>query len=139
MSKRAKNLRILQHLRFLQTILRNISKGLDARIDLVNKSEAEHLVLIKEQKEKVKLLTKECRQFREDYLQKTKDTIQTIVRESEEYMSTSAGKYDVLNPSGRKPIDKVDWNRTDFEKEISARVDLYVVEYLQSNRVLKKI
>lgn len=53
-------------------------------------------------------------------------------------MSTSAGKYDVLNPSGRKPIDKVDWNRTDFEKEISARVDLYVVEYLQSNRVLKK-
>lgn len=53
-------------------------------------------------------------------------------------MSTSAGKYDILNPTGRKRIAEVDWNKTDFEKEISARVDLYVVEYLQSDSVLEK-
>lgn len=53
-------------------------------------------------------------------------------------MSTSAGKYDILNPTGRKKIAEVDWNKTDFEKEISTRVDLYVVEYLQSDRVLEK-
>lgn len=53
-------------------------------------------------------------------------------------MSTSGGKYDILNPTGRKRIAEVDWNKTDFEKEISARVDLYVVEYLQSDSVLEK-
>lgn len=53
-------------------------------------------------------------------------------------MSTSAGKNDILNPTGRKPIAEVNWNKTDFEKEIKARVDLYVVTYLQSDSVLKK-
>lgn len=47
--------------RFLQTILRNVSKGLDARIELVNKSEAEQSMLIKEHQEKVEMLTHECR------------------------------------------------------------------------------
>lgn len=53
-------------------------------------------------------------------------------------MSTSAGKYNVLNPTGRKPIAEVNWNKTDFEKEIWTRVDLYVVEFLKSEGVLKK-
>lgn len=138
MSKRAKKLRILQHLRFLQTILRNVSKGLDARLELVNKSETEQSKLIKEHQEKVEKLTQECRKFREDFLKRTKDTIETIVQDCQKFMSTPAGKYDILNPTGRKPIAKVDWIKTDFEKEISARVDLYVVEYLQSDRVLEK-
>lgn len=53
-------------------------------------------------------------------------------------MSTSGGKNDILNPTGRTRIDKVDWYENNFEKEISARVDLYVVEYLQSDKVLEK-
>lgn len=138
MSKRAKKLRILQHLRFQQTILRNMSKGLDARIELVNKSEAEQSLLIKEHQEKVERLTEECSQFRKDYLKKTKDTIQIIIQECEGFMSTPTGKYEILNPKGRRPISQVDWNKTDFEKEIRTRVDLYAVEYLQSDRVLEK-
>lgn len=53
-------------------------------------------------------------------------------------MSTSGGKYDILNPTGRERIANVNWNKTNFEKEISARVDMYVVEYLQSDNVLEK-
>lgn len=138
MSKRAKNLRILHHLRFLQTILRNVSKGLDARIELVNMSEAEQSMLIKEHQEKVEMITHKCREFKEDYLQKTKDTIEIVVQECERFMSTSGGKYDILNPTGRERIANVNWNKTNFEKEISARVDMYVVEYLQSDNVLEK-
>lgn len=53
-------------------------------------------------------------------------------------MSTSGGIYDILNPTGRKRIAEVDWSKTDLEKEISARVDLYVAKYLQSYKVLEK-
>lgn len=53
-------------------------------------------------------------------------------------MSTVAGKYTILNPRGRKPIAEVNWNKTNFEKEIRVRVDLYVVEFLQSRDVLEK-
>lgn len=40
------------------------------------------------------------------------------------------GKNDILNLIGWIWIDKVDWYENNFEKEISVRVDLYVVEYL---------
>lgn len=73
-----------------------------------------------------------------NHIAKTNDTIKAVVQECERSMSTSAGKYDVLNPKGRKPIAEVDWNKTNFEKEIRARVDLYVVEFLKSEGVLKK-
>lgn len=53
-------------------------------------------------------------------------------------MSTDAGRDKILNPPGRTPITKVDWNKTDFEKEIEARVDSYVENYLQSSGVLKR-
>lgn len=52
-------------------------------------------------------------------------------------LSTPTGKYEILNPKGRRPISQVDKNKTDFEKEIRTRVDLYAVEYLQSDRVLE--
>lgn len=45
-------------------------------------------------------------------------------------MSTDAGRDKILNPPGRTPITKVDWNKTDFEKEIEARVDSHVENYL---------
>lgn len=61
-----------------------------------------------------------------------------VVQECERFMSTSAGKNYILNPTGQKRIAEVNWNKTDFEKEISARVDLYVTEYLQSDTVLQK-
>lgn len=53
-------------------------------------------------------------------------------------MSTDAGREKILNPPGRTPITKVDWNKTDFEKEIEARIDSYVETYLQTNDVLKR-
>lgn len=53
-------------------------------------------------------------------------------------MSTSSGKEKVLNPPERTPIADVNWGTTDFEKEIEARVDLYVETYLQSDGVLKR-
>lgn len=53
-------------------------------------------------------------------------------------MSTETGKNGILNPWNRKPIDDVNWNGTDFEPEIKARVDLYVSSFLQSEHVLKR-
>lgn len=53
-------------------------------------------------------------------------------------MSTDTGRDKILNPPGRTPITKVNWNKTDFEKEIEARIDSYVETYLQTNGVLKR-
>lgn len=53
-------------------------------------------------------------------------------------MSTSAGRERVLNPPNKTPIADINWGTTDFEKEIEARVDLYVEKFLQSDGVLKR-
>lgn len=53
-------------------------------------------------------------------------------------MSTSAGRERVLNPPNKTPIANINWGTTDFEKEIEARVDLYVEKFLQSDGVMKR-
>lgn len=53
-------------------------------------------------------------------------------------MSTDEGKDKILNPPGRTPISEVDWRKTYFEKEIRARIDLYVKSHLQSSGVLER-
>lgn len=75
---------------------------------------------------------------RERFLEKNTRAKEDIAQECYDYMSTSAGREKVLNPPDRTPIANVNWGTTDFEKEIEARVDLYVDKYLQSDGVLKR-
>lgn len=75
---------------------------------------------------------------RQRFLEKTNETKEVIAQECYTYMSTDAGKDKILNPSGRTPISKVDWSKTDFEKEITSRIDSYVETYLKSDIVLEK-
>lgn len=60
--KKAENIRVVQHLRFLQELLTNISKGVNARLELGKKSEKEQMALTKEHQKKINFLTDECRE-----------------------------------------------------------------------------
>lgn len=70
-------------------------------------------------------------------LERKRKTIEEIVKECEDYMSTESGENSILNPEGRIPIAKLLWFSKDFSKEIKQRVDLYVESYLQSDAVVK--
>lgn len=48
-------------IRFLQEILMNVSKGINARLELGKKSEKEQMELTKEHIKKINFLTDECR------------------------------------------------------------------------------
>lgn len=50
------------YLRFLQELLTNISKGVNARLELGKKSEKEQMALTKEHQKKINFLTDECRE-----------------------------------------------------------------------------
>lgn len=134
----AENNRVMQHLRFLQEMLNNISKGLHARIELGKKTEEEQKLLVERQQKKIDMLTEECKQARKSFLEKNNKAKEDIAQECYKYMSTDAGKEKILNPPGRTPLSKVDWNKTDFEKEIEERVDAYVESYLQSDGVMER-
>lgn len=71
-------------------------------------------------------------------MEKNNKAKRDIAQDCYDYMSTSAGREKVLNPPDRTPIARVNWGTTEFEKEIEARVDLYVEIYLQSDGVLKR-
>lgn len=66
------------------------------------------------------------------------ENIDAIIHECETYMSTDEGKNSILNPAGRVSIAKINWNKTNFEARIKSRVDLYVINYLQSDSVAKR-
>uniref|UniRef100_A0A8W8NX32 Uncharacterized protein n=1 Tax=Magallana gigas TaxID=29159 RepID=A0A8W8NX32_MAGGI len=72
------------------------------------------------------------------FFEKNTEAKEDIAQECYDYMSTSAGRTKVLNPPDRTPIADINWGTTDFEKEIEARVDLYVEKFLQSDGVLKR-
>lgn len=138
MVKTAENNRLLQHLGFLHQVLTPLSKGLNARIELETKTENECKSLLERHTRKLNELTVECKQAREKFLEKNTEAKEDIAQECYDYMSTSAGRTKVLNPPDRTPIADINWGTTDFEKEIEARVDLYVEKFLQSDGVLKR-
>lgn len=53
-------------------------------------------------------------------------------------MLTTEGKEKVLNPQGRKPIAKIDWQPNVYTEKVQERIRMYVSEYLQSKDVLQK-
>lgn len=134
----AENNRVMQHLRFLQTMFNDISKGLHARIQLGKQTEEQQRLLAESHKQKLESLTEECKQAKESFLKKNNQAKEEIAKECYTFMTTDAGKNKILNPPGRTPISKVDWKKTGFEKEIEARIDSYVESYLQSSGVLDR-
>lgn len=138
MVKTAENNRLLQHLGFLQQVLTPLSKGLIARIELEKMTEKECKSLLGRHTRKLDELNVECKQAREKFLEKNTKAKEDITQECYDYMSTSAGRKKVLDPPDRIPIADINWGTTDFEKEIEARVDLYVEKFLQSDGVLKR-
>lgn len=53
---------VCRFFRFLQEMLKNISKGLHARIELGKKTEEEQKLLVERQQMKIDFLTDECKQ-----------------------------------------------------------------------------
>lgn len=76
----AENNRVTQHLRFLQEMLNNISKGLHARIELGKKTEEEQKLLVERQQKNIDMLTEECKQARKSFLEKNNKAKEDIAQ-----------------------------------------------------------
>lgn len=92
MSKKSENLRTLQHLRFLKTMLINILKSMHARIKLKEDRKEEQNSEIEENKRQIKMLEEKNKQFKKEHKSKIKTEIETIVKECEDYMLSKEGK-----------------------------------------------
>lgn len=137
-AKKSENSRVLQHLRFLKDLLTNISKGLNARLELRQMSERDQHHLEEAHNKKIKTITDECIQIKDTLRRKTQKAIEDTAEACYDYMLTPAGKDKVLNPPGHKPIMKIDWQPNVFTEKVQERVKMYVSEYLQTKDVLQK-
>lgn len=136
--EKAKNIRVLTHLRFTQELLTNIHKGLQARLDLGEKSEKDQIDLAEAHKIRINVIVDECKQMKKALKKKTKDIIQEVAQQCYDYMSTDIGKDKILNPCGQTPIMKVDWQPKLFCEIICFRVNSYAEAVLRSEDVLQK-
>lgn len=137
-ARKSENGRVLQHLRFLKDLLTNITKGLNARLELRQISEKDQQHLEEAHNKKIETITNECVQIKDALHKKTKKAIEDTARACYDYMFTPAGKDKVLNPPDHKPIMKIDWQPNVFTEKVQERVRMYVSEYLQSKDVLQK-
>lgn len=135
--KRTQNVRILQHLSYLQSLLKNISDGLNDRLDLENKTEKDLEEFEKSHREKIIALSDECKKGRGSLNEKTKKVIEDTAQKCYDYMSTDFGKDKILNPPGCTPIMEVIWQPVQFAQEINTRVSRHVNEFLKSEEVLQ--
>uniref|UniRef100_K1QF18 Uncharacterized protein n=1 Tax=Magallana gigas TaxID=29159 RepID=K1QF18_MAGGI len=136
--RKAENIRIVRHLRFLQEILVAVSKSLNSRLELGNKTEKEQMDLARDHIKKIKFWTEQCREVRKASQKRIKKVIEDIAQECYDYMSTDEGKDKILNPPGRPPIMKVIWQPRQFAMEIHKRVLLYIEHFLKSSEVNEK-
>lgn len=136
--KKAEDLRVVEHLGFLQTILKKILEGINVRKEMGEKSKKEQEKTYEENKKEIRLLRSKCNKFKKEYRKRIKMEVDAIIRECETYMSTEEGKHRILNPEGRRSISDTDWNKTNFEERIKSRLDLYVKNFLRSNAVVRR-
>lgn len=135
--KKAENIRLIRHLRLLQDILENISKGLNARLQSGHQSETDIILLADEHQEKINELNEKCKMKRSIFRETTFRTLNEITQECYHYMSTEFGKNIILNPPGRIPI--LDVSVLSLPGEIKARLTEYVESYLASAPVREKL
>lgn len=124
--------------RFLQEILVAVSKSLNSRLELGNKTEKEQMDLARDHIKKIKFWTEQCREVRKASQKRIKKVIEDIAKECYDYMSTDEGKDKILNPPGRPPIMTVIWQPRQFAMEIHERVLLYIEHFLKSSEVNEK-
>lgn len=67
----------------------------------------------------------------------TTKAIADIAQECYDFMSTDVGKEKILNPPGRKPIQKFEWHPHVFQNKVRERVSMYVLKTLKSQQVLQ--
>lgn len=115
-----------------------MSKSLNSRLELGNKTEKEQMDLARDHIKKIKFWTEQCREVRKTSQKRIKKVIEDIAQECYDYMSTDEGKDKILNPPNRPPIMKVVWQPRLFAMEIHARVLLYIEHLLKSSEVNEK-
>lgn len=136
--EKANDIRIKRHFGFLQALLKNVSKGLNARLELGKKSAKEQHALKKIHLQSLQKLKMECKTMRQTVPKKIDKAIEVIVNECFVYMSSESGKRHILNPTCRTPMIDVPWTSVFFIEEIKSRINIYIEAFLQSPDVSQK-
>lgn len=134
--EKANDIRIKRHFGFLQELLKNVSKGLNARLQLGKKSAKEQHALQKIHLQSLQNLKMECKTIRQTVPTKIDKVIEVIGNECFVYMSSESGKEHILNPKCRTPMMDVPFGFC--VEEIKSRINIYIETFLQSPDVLQK-
>lgn len=136
--EKANDIRIKRHFGVLQELLKNVSKGINARLQLGKKNAKEQHDLRKIHLQSLQNLKMECKTMRQTVPTKIDKAIEVIVNECFVYMSSESGKEHILNPQCRIPMMDVPWTLGFFSEEIKSRITIYIEAFLQSPDVLQK-
>lgn len=139
MVDKAEDIRVDEHLRFLQNILKKILHGMEKeKKDMIEKQKAVEWKEDTENKNKITRFKNECIKVKEKYSQKVDMEVNAIIQECKTYMSTNIGKFSILNPADRVSIAETNWVKTNIEGRIKSRIDLYAKNVLLSDDVLTR-
>lgn len=136
--EKAKDIRIRRHFGFLHELLENVSKGLNARLQLEKKTAKEQHALQNTHLRNLQHLKTDCEEMRKTIPKEIDRTIEVIANECFVYMSSKQGKEHILNPKYHTPIMKVPWTVRFFGEEIKSRINVYIETFLHSPEVLQK-
>ncbi|XP_062575658.1 uncharacterized protein in xynA 3'region-like [Saccostrea cucullata] len=137
--KKSENIRLLQHLRNLHELLKNVLKGIDSGLVLRKKSEEEQMALTEKHMEKIKELKSKCKEEERELRDNFQKMIQDSATEVFDYMSTPLGKDRILNPPGQKRLIELPYFPNDvFGEQLNHRLRMYVRGVLQSEKNQKK-
>lgn len=136
--EKAKDIRIRRHFGFLQELLKNVSKGLNARLQLEKKSAKKQHDLKTTNLRSLQHLKTGCEAMSQQMPKEIDRTIEEIAKECFVYMSSEPGKEHILNPRHHTPIMNLPWTVGIFDDEIRSRISAYIETFLQSPEILQK-
>lgn len=133
--RKAENVRIKQHMRFIEAFLSRLFRIISMRLHLGEKSECEQQHLTARHQQDIIKLTRDCTKIGKMSLEKMEKAIGNISKRCHQRML--ADRENILNPPGECPLSSY-INILTYPRVIHKRVVSFINEFLQSDEVLQE-
>lgn len=130
---RNENKRMKYYYRFLKTFTSNAQRGTLARLQLLERSEEEQRSIVKKNKEEIAAVTKRCDEAKASLSKYKNQTISKLADRLYDYLHSTDGKGEILNPPGLKSIRSVSYRS--LTDEVPKRVERGIKKWCEGQEV----
>lgn len=132
--ERNANKRLKYYYSFFKSFTSTAERGTRARLQVLERSKHEQEKIVEENRKEIEALTKQCEEAKAKFVQYKNETISKLADGLHNYLNSSHGKQEILNPPGYCKISSVSyWS---LKEEVCKRMERGIKRWCEGQEVV---